>query len=352
MAAAEISTNGATQVGRTGIAPLPAGVSRDGEVADPEALGAVLKSLFSETKLSRSVRVGVANQRIVVRTLRLPIIEDKKELETAIRFQAQDHIPMSLDQAVIDWQVVAKEVGDDERQMDVVVVAARREMVGAFTAALRNAGLKPVGIDVSAFGMIRALAGTSPVAGAIPDEEGLGTEMAEPGAQVPPRLYCSLGDVTNLAVARGSTCLFTRVSQFGIEGMAQRLAERRELTLEHARQWVSHVGLDQPTEDIEGDPGIVAAARQVLDEGAAKLADELRLSLEFYGAQEGAIAIEEVVACGQGTSITGLTDRLQRELGYPLWVGRPGALSQLDEASAARLTLSYGLGLEEPAVAP
>ena len=67
------------------------------------------------------------------------------------------------------------------------------------------------------------------------------------------RLYCNLGDVTNLAVARGSTCLFTRVSSFGVEGIAQKLAERRQLTLEHARQWLVHVGLEQPIEQIEGD---------------------------------------------------------------------------------------------------
>ena len=101
---------------------------------------------------------GVANQRVVVRTLRLPQIEDRKELETAVRFQAQDHIPMPLEQAVLDWQVVAQRVGEGGKQMDVVVVAARREMVSALASRLRRAGLKPVGIDVAAFGMIRALA--------------------------------------------------------------------------------------------------------------------------------------------------------------------------------------------------
>ncbi len=69
----------------------------------------------------------------------------------------------------------------------------------------------------------------------------------------PAKLYCSLGDVTNLAVARAATCLFTRVSPFGVEGIAQKLAERRQLSLEHARQWLVHVGIEQPLEGIEGD---------------------------------------------------------------------------------------------------
>ena len=76
------------------------------------------------------------------------------------------------------------------------------------------------------------------------------------------KLFCSLGDVTNLAVARDTTCLFSRVSFFGIEGIAQRLSERRGLTLEHSRQWLTYVGLDAPLETIEGDPEIVAAARR------------------------------------------------------------------------------------------
>ena len=161
------------------------------------------------------------------------------------------------------------------------------------------------------------------------------------------RLYCNLGDVVNLAVAQGSACLFTRISPFGIEGIAQKLAERRRLTLEHARQWLVHVGLEQPLEAIDGDAGHVSAARETLAEGAAKLVDEIRVSLEFYGAQEGASAVQGVVASGPGTTIPGLVERLQRALGHPFEIGRPQALSHLDAQDSARLTLSYGLALEE-----
>jgi type IV pilus assembly protein PilM len=163
----------------------------------------------------------------------------------------------------------------------------------------------------------------------------------------PAKLHCNLGDVTNLAVARGSTCLFTRVSPFGVEGIAQKLAERRGLTLEHARQWLSHVGVERPVEEIEGDGETVSATREALAEGSSRLVDELRLSLEYYAAQEGALPVDGVIACGPGTMIAGLADRLQRELGLPFELGRPEALSHLGESEAARLTLSYGLALEE-----
>ena len=147
-------------------------------------------------------------------------------------------------------------------------------------------------------------------------------------------LYCNLGDVTNLAVARGTHCLFTRISPFGIEGIAQKLAERRELTLEHARQWLDpRRPRPARSRTSTATPETVAATREVLDEGAAKLADELRLSLEYYGAQEAAVAVEGIVACGPGTMIPGLVERLQRELGHPFRSARPAALGQLDEAT-------------------
>ncbi|MGH2950809.1 MAG: type IV pilus assembly protein PilM [Solirubrobacterales bacterium] len=363
LAATEVSANGRVVVTRHGVAPLSPGVFREGEVVDAEELGSALKELFARHKLPRNVRLGIANQRVAVRTLHLPPIDNADELETAIRFQAQDHIPMPLDQAVLDWEVVGHQTLENgERRIEVVAVAARRDMLGSVMEALGRAGLRPVGIDLSAFGMIRALAAEQHAAvGAagfvtapVPYEDRYGegvapgttapTAVASPAA--PARLYCNLGDVVNLAVAQGKSCLFTRISPFGVEGIAQKLAERRQLTLEHARQWLGHVGLESPTDEIEGNPETVSAAREALAEGAAKLVDELRLSLEFYGTQEGAVGVEGVVACGPGTTIPGLVERLQRDLGFPCHVGRPRALEHLDEASAARLTLSYGLALE------
>ncbi|MEO7197999.1 MAG: type IV pilus assembly protein PilM [Solirubrobacterales bacterium] len=353
VAATEVRTNGDVQLGKTGIAALAPGVTSEGEVIDEGALSDSLKALFAERKLSRNVRVGIANQRVVVRMLRLPVLEKREEIEAAIRFHAADQIPMPLDQAVVDWQVLDSDPAVTlDRKMDVVVVAARRDSVAGLARACRRAGLKPIGIDVAAFAMIRALAGAAPVAGSAPSSLSYEERIADGGSDAsvavgaPARLLCNLGDVTNLAVASGSRCLFTRVSSFGMEGVAQRVAERRGLTLEHARTWLVHVGLDRPPASIDGDSEIIETCREALVEGGEKLAGELRLSLDFYGSQEGAVAVEEIVLCGHGTAIDGLAKRLGQELGYPVSVSRPTALSGLDEATASRLTLAYGLALE------
>jgi type IV pilus assembly protein PilM len=181
--------------------------------------------------------------------------------------------------------------------------------------------------------MIRALAGV----------EASADNGERPSSAV---LYCHLGDVTNLAVARGTSCLFTRVSHVGLEAIAGGLAASRGLVPDHAVQWLNYVGLERPVEQIEGDPETVAAARQALEDGVTGLIDELRLSLDYYGAQESALPVERIVLCGPGSTIAGLPGRMEAGLGFQLGVSRPAALSGFDEISAARLTLPYGLALE------
>ena len=338
VAATELRVNGSAELKGTVIAPLAPGSFREGEVQDPDALAATLKELFAEHKLGKRVRLGVGNQRVVVRTLRLPAIEDRKEMEAAVRFQAQEQMPMPLDQAVLEYQVVGGVPAEDGQapQVDVIVVAARRDMVSSFLEPIRRAGLEPVGVDLSAFGMIRALAdGGGPASS--------GAVAERPDSAV---LYCNIGDVTNLAVARGRSCLFTRVSHAGLEPPTEALAASLGLSLEHATQWLAHVGLERAPEEIEGDPETVAAARRALEDGVTALLDEMRLSLDYYGAQEAALPAERVVLCGPGSAIAGLAARMEAGLGLPVSVAHPAALDGFDEAAAARLTLPYGLALE------
>ncbi|HVC06455.1 MAG TPA: type IV pilus assembly protein PilM [Solirubrobacterales bacterium] len=339
IAAAEVVANGSVQVRAAVIEPLAAGAFREGEVGDAAALAEALKAAFAKHGLSKQVRLGVGNQRVVVRTVRLPAIENPKEMDAAVRFQVQEQMPMALEEAVIEHQVVGGVPAQEGRppQVDVVVVAARRDMVASLLEPIRRAGLRPLGLDLSAFGMLRALAGET-------------AEMAGESAELPGGeavLYCNVGDVANLAVARGRACLFTRVSNAGLEAIAARLASGQDLTLEHASGWLTHVGLERPIEDIEGDPELVGQARRALEEGVTTLVDELRLSLDYYGAQEGAVPVTRVVLCGPGSAIPGLPQRMESSFGLSIASVRPSALAGYDELSAARLTLPYGLALEQ-----
>ncbi len=311
-------------------APLPAGVVRDGEVVDVETLANALRDLFAEHKLGKRVRLGVANQRIVMRTIDLPPIADPKEIASAIRFQAQDHIPMPLDQAVLEHHSLGSVETLDGTRTRVVLVAARRDMIDRLVEAARQAGLRPEGIDLSAFAMIRAL-----------------HRPGETGTVA----YASIGGITNLAVASGTTCVFTRTIAHGTESIATELAERRALTLEHAHQWLSHVGLERPVDEIAGEEEIVLEARAVLSDAVRRIGAEIRNSLDFHLMQDGSTAVERVVVTGPAVAVAGFSDQLGEQIGLPLEVGStPEATgSGLAAGEASRFAVAAGLTVEEVA---
>jgi type IV pilus assembly protein PilM len=315
-------------VERAASAPLAAGIVRDGEVVDVETLAASLRELFNQHKLSRRVRLGVANQRIVMRTLDLPPLKGAKEISSAIRFQAPDHIPMPLEQAVIEHHSLGIIETPDGPRTRVVVVAARRDMIERLLETTRKAGLRPIGVDLSAFAMIRALYRPELTGGT---------------------LYTSVGGLTNLAVSMGTTCVFTRVAGQGIESIAGELAERRALTLEHAHGWLRHVGLLTPVEDVEGEADIVAEARDVLVGGVHRIADEVRNSLDFLSMQDATAVVERIVLTGAAVAIPGFPEQLGEEVGLPLEVGvvQEGNSGGFGGIDAGRLAVAAGLTLEE-----
>jgi type IV pilus assembly protein PilM len=329
LAAAEVSVNGALAIRRAVLQPLEPGVVRDGEVTDHERLGEALRALWNEHKLPKRVRLGMANQRVVVRTIDLPPVPDGKELETALRFQAQDHIPMPLDQAVLDYRPLGVVTTPDGQRSRVVLVAARRDMVERLVTTARAAGLRPEGVDLSAFAMVRALGADAPLDSAV--------------------LYLAVGGIANLAVAVNRVCLFTRALPGGLEASAAALAERRELTLDHARAWLTHVGLEAPLEAIEGDADVVAEAREVIQEGVHRLVDGLRNSMDFYGASADSPAVGSVVLTGPALAVPGMTDALANELGLPVSAGtvaleREGAVPP---DAGPCVTVAAGLAVEE-----
>jgi type IV pilus assembly protein PilM len=324
--AVEVGVNGRIRVERAATAPIESGILRDGEITDVERLTEALRALWKEHKrLGKRVRVGLASQKIVVRVIEMPPIDDPKQLDAAVRFQAQDHLPMPVETAVLDHRALGiVDSGAGPRQR-VLLVAARRDMVERILAAVRGAGLRPEGIDLSAFAMVRALHRHT-------DNE-------------QPTLYVAVGGVTNLAVALGTTCLFTRAAGAGLEALTIELAERRELTLEHSRAWLAHVGLEQPLEQIEGDATIVAEARRVLLEGMRRTAADVRNTLDFHSAQATADPVSRGILTGPAAGVPGFAAALGAELGLPVEVGTVGDVP--DGHEPGRLTIAAGLAVTE-----
>jgi type IV pilus assembly protein PilM len=324
IAAAEVHVNGALTVKKGAVAHLRPGILRDGEVVDTAALSEELRTLFAENDLGTTVRLGVANQRIVVRTLDLPVVRDEHALELAVLAGAPDHIPVPMDEAVLDFHALGVVATPEGPRTRVVIVAVRRDTIDRLVTAAHDAGLNLAGIDLSAFAMVRAL-------------RSAGSEHAV--------LYVNLAGLTNVAVANDTGCLFTRAAAGGLDAIAQTLTERRGLTLEHARGWMQHVGLTTPLASIEGDAELVAAVRQALDEGVHQVADTVRNSLNFYRMQDSAEIVERAVLTGPAVAIPGFADELATQLSMPV---EPAVVATDEEgADSGRLTVAAGLALHD-----
>src|SRR5262245_14481693 len=184
VAATEFTNGGSPQLVKAATAGLGPGLFHEGEVVDVDGLSEKLRAFFRDHDLPKRVRLGVASQKIAVRVIELPAIENDAELEAAVRFQAQEELPMPLEQAVLDHRVLERISDGDHSRMRVLVVGARRDSVNHLLAVARRAGLNPELVDLSAFAMIRALYVPRPVEyprdgveGPVPGEE---TAMSDP----------------------------------------------------------------------------------------------------------------------------------------------------------------------------
>ncbi len=135
---------GSGRLERVASAELTQGTIHDGEVVNADGLSRALRSFFKDNELPRNVRLGIANQQIVVRQIELPQIDGDAERAAAVHFQAAEAIAIPLGDAVLDYQIVSREPDADGRpRMQVVIVAARTGMVERLVEAVTGAGLKP-----------------------------------------------------------------------------------------------------------------------------------------------------------------------------------------------------------------
>src|SRR5207248_11611648 len=113
---------------------LPDGVVVGGELRDIETLAETLKELFAKHKLpKKGVRLGIANNRIGVRTFEIAGIDDPPQLANAIKFRAQETLPIPIEEAVLDYQVLEDGVNDEGEQVRrILLVVAYRELVDRY----------------------------------------------------------------------------------------------------------------------------------------------------------------------------------------------------------------------------
>jgi type IV pilus assembly protein PilM len=344
VAAARVSNNGSPQLLQFARAPLADGVVVGGELRDVETLAATLKELFAKNKLpKKGVRLGIANNRIGVRTFEISGIDDPTQLANAIRFRAQETLPIPLEEAVLDWQVLSEstdeETGITTRR--VLLVVAYRELVDRYVLACQKAGIRLSGIDLEAFAMLRAL--TTPQA---PDAP------AATAAQV----LVNVGhDRSTFAVSDGVSCEFTRVLGWGGQSLSVAIARALDRTPSEVTPIKHSLSLVAQSELPEGiDPAMLDQARHAVTHELQSFARELVSSLRFYQNQPGSLGIGEVILTGGTAHLLGFADELHRLIGVPVRVGDPlnrvalpKKFREPDDYSMGSLTVAIGLGIED-----
>lgn len=270
--------------------PLPHGAVIDGEIRDAGVVSEAIAQLWRRAKIrSKRVVIGVANQRVVVRQIDLPYLEEK-DLRSSLQFQVADHIPMSVEDAELDFEVIEDfQTESGEHLMRVLLVAAASDMIEGFVDAVTKGGLDPVGVDLAPFAVTRAVSaaarGETGVAGA--------EAVVDVGA-----------GVTNIVVHVGGEPRFVRILLLGGDDVTKALADELGIAFDEAEA----LKLDL------GRGGGSAQALRILEKQVDSLVEEIRGSIDYYSSQEESSTVSSVLMTGGGSLTSGLVSKLEQTL--------------------------------------
>ncbi|CAN5774994.1 pilus assembly protein PilM [soil metagenome] len=313
--AVQISSAGGDYTLRhVGYRRLPPGTVTEGEVADHDLLASEIAEFWeSHGFKGKSAVLGLSNQRVVVRLLDFPHMEPG-DLESAIGFEAQDHIPMPLNEAVLDYVVLGpQEEGSDLDR--ILIVAAQKDMVSRFTSVAFTAGIRPVGVDVKALSLMRST---------------LPQSLFDEGAT----LLLDVGsEITNLVVSQGGSPTLTRFIIGGANQFSQTIAEVAGIEEEDAEKHLmspqvrigdvpedenqeleaSEPDEDAPEDDL--DPALMFDIRRGLEDSVQVMAEDVQRSVEYHYSQPGAQEVSQVFVSGEGALVAGLESYVSELLG-------------------------------------
>jgi type IV pilus assembly protein PilM len=289
---------GGVTLERYGQVVLPEGVVRDGEVVDPAPVAQCIRQLWQATGFShKKVIIGVANQRVIVRQLDLPWMP-QTELRASLAFHVQDFLPMPVESAVLDFFPLEELTEpNNKRLLRGLLVAAARETVLANVECVQSAGLTVSQVDLTSFAVLRAMGRRSDL-----DVE---TEaLIDIGARV-----------TNIVVHSAGVPRFVRILLMGGQDVTDAVAERLGIPSQDAER-LKQVAAQGSADDVAAVTRAVAATAQ-------DFVDEVRGSLDYYGASNPTAAVQRILVSGGGSRLDGLLDRLAAATRLPVLPGNP-----------------------------
>ncbi|MHB8511332.1 MAG: type IV pilus assembly protein PilM [Actinomycetota bacterium] len=295
---------------------LPAGAVVDGEIADPEIVIVKIKELWTRGGFkNKSVAIGVANQKVVVRQVDLPYMSEE-ELRGALQFQVQEFIPIPIEDAILDFQILDDFTTEDQQHlMRVLLVAAQRDMISSFVDVIQRSGLDPVLIDLTPFAGLRPLVEHN----VLNPAEGEAEAIVDVG-----------GGITTIVVHENGLPRFVRILPVGGNEVTQALVTALGIPVEDAEGVKARVGLA-----MEGAAAATEGAGRVIEDRAITIMDEIRGSIDYYQAQPGAAHVGRAVLTGGGARLPNLASRLSAVLRIPVDEAQPLANIKLGKLGLA-----------------
>jgi len=340
LAAARVVNNGSPELVQIARKDLEPGLVVGGELREPELLADELRAFFRENGLPRQgVRLGIANNRIGVRIFEIAGISDSQQLENAVRFRAQEVLPIPLEEAVIDFQELSRRTDEEGNPVvRILLVVAYRELIDRYVTACKKAGLRLSGIDLEAFALLRALAEP---------------RLEEDGPSEAAIVVVSIGhDRSTFAVSDGRVCEFTRVLEWGGSTLDVAIARELNVAPSEAAPFKRNLSLtgDGVPEGLTAEQAPVV--REAVRRQLQNFARELVSSLQFYQNQPGSLGIGEIVITGGTAHLGGLAEELQKLIGVRVSVGDPLTRVKLgrkvkEAEQLGSLAVASGLGIED-----
>jgi type IV pilus assembly protein PilM len=277
-----------------GIEPLPPQTIVDGTIMNQGAVVDAIRTLWSRLRMrQKDVALAIAGHSVIIKKISVPIMT-KDELAEQIPWEAEHHIPFARDDVEIDYQVVSPR--NASGQMELLLVAAKKEVVHDYAAVAREANLNPVIVDVAAFTVQNAF------------EQNY--QMA-PGETV---VIVNIGAaISNINILRDNVSAFTRDVTIGGTSFTEEI--QKQLNVSHEEAEAYKVG------GSHADHGVIPQeVERIIENVAEVMAGEFQRSLDFYLATSAEANVSKIFLSGGTAKVAALHRAIERRSRLPVEV--------------------------------
>jgi len=279
-----------------GIAPLPPEAIVDGALMDSVTIIGAIRELIANTKAkTKDVITSVSGHSVIVKKITLPLMSDS-ELEESIQWEAERYIPFDINEVNIDFQIFGSS-SENPEVMDVVLVAAKKDIINDYVSVIIESGLNPVIIDVDSFAIENMLSVNYEM------EKDETVAMANVGASI-----------TNINILKNNMTAFTRDIFKGGNQITEEIQRQLHVDYEEAEKIKVGSKIDATSQSI---------IQEVLKSASESLAIEIGNSIEFFQSTTTYEKISKLYLSGGGSKIKDFDIVLQQHIGIPVEIVNP-----------------------------